>query len=117
MGSQSGMHAYLDWAKGRLDEIDATLATFESNAAKVQTDARTRAESAMADMRTAGDAFRKSIKEHGQASEATLTRSKEVLETQWRAFEASVQTYLDVIGKQAKEQQAAFLARIRPGGR
>ena len=117
MGSQSGMHAYLDWAKGRLDEIDATLASFESNAAKLQTDARTRAESAMADMRTAGDAFRKSIKEHGQASEATLTRSKEVLETQWRAFEASVQTYLDVIGKQAKEQQAAFLARAAAQGK
>jgi hypothetical protein len=102
MDSQSTMHAYLDWAKGRLDESSAT---------KLQADTRTKAESALANMRTARDAFRKSMKDYGQASEAALARSKEALESQWNAFEASVQTYLDSTGKQVKDQQAAFLAR------
>ena len=111
MDSQSTMHAYLDWAKGRLDEIDATLGSFESSATKLQADTRTKAESALANMRTARDAFRKSMKDYGQASEASLNCSKEALESQWNAFEASVQTYLDSTGKQVKDQQAAFLAR------
>ena len=111
MDSQSTMHAYLDWAKGRLDEIDATLVSFESSATKLQADTRTKAESALANMRTARDAFRKSMKDYGQASEASLNRSKEALESQWNAFEASVQTYLNSTGKQVKDQQAAFLAR------
>ena len=62
MSSSSTIHPYLDWAKERLDEIDATLASFEHKAAKLQADARTKAETAMTDMRTARDQFHKSIR-------------------------------------------------------
>jgi hypothetical protein len=61
-------------------------------------------------MRTARDAFRKSMKEQGQASETVLAQSKAALDNQWRAFETGVQTYVDVTGKQVKDQQAVFLA-------
>ena len=111
MTGQSSMRAHLDWAKGRLDEIDATLASFESSAAKLQTDARTKAEPALAHVRAARDAFRKAIKEQGQATEAAVAISKKELETQWTAFEGSVQTYFEVTGKHVKDQQAAFAAR------
>ncbi len=111
MTSQNTMHAYLDWVKERLAEIDATLTSFKTSAAKLQADARTKAEHAIADMRTAGDVFRRSMKEYGQAGEAAFTRSNEALEKQWTAFEASVQTYLDVTGKRVSDQQAIFLAR------
>ena len=47
MSSQSTIHPYLDWAKERLDEIDATLASFEHKAEKLQADARPKAEKAM----------------------------------------------------------------------
>jgi hypothetical protein len=110
MSSQSTVHPYLDWAKERLDEIDATLASFEHNAAKLQADARTKAEKAMVAMRAARDDFRKSIKEQGQASEAAIASSKKALETQWTAFEGGVLSYLDATGQQAKEQDAAFRA-------
>ena len=66
MSSQSTIHPYLDWAKERLDEIDATLASFEHKAEKLQADARPKAEKASADMRAARDQFQKSIKEQGR---------------------------------------------------
>ena len=99
MSSQSTIHPYLDWAKERLDEIDATLASFEHSAKKLQADARTKAEKAMTDMRTARDDFQKSIKEQGQASEAAVASSKKAL------------AFLEATGQQVKEVEAAFRAR------
>jgi len=111
MSSQSSLHTYLDWAKERLDEIDATLASFEHGAAKLQADARTKAEKSITDMRTVRDDFYKAVREHGQASEAAIAQSKTALQTQWAAFESSVSSFLDATDRQAKEQEAAFRAR------
>ena len=111
MASESEMHPYVDWAKERLDEIDATLASFESSVAKMQTEARAKAEKAVTDIRGTRDAFRKSLAEHAQASETAFDQLKASLETRWTAFEADVQTFLDAAGKQAKEQEATFQAR------
>jgi hypothetical protein len=110
MSNRSSIHSYLDWAKERLDEIDATLASFEDNAAKLQADASAKAQKAMADMRAARDDFRKSIKENGQESEAVIATSKKTLESQWTSFEEGVLAYLEATGQKAKEQEAAFRA-------
>ena len=40
MPMQSNIHFYVNWAKERLDEMDATLTSFESKVAEVQADAR-----------------------------------------------------------------------------
>ena len=40
MDSQSSMHFYLNWAKERIDEMDAMLASLEQNASGMQADAR-----------------------------------------------------------------------------
>ena len=111
MSSQSTIHPYLGWAKERLDEIDATLASFEHRATKLQADARAKGEKAMADMRAAQNEFQKSLKEHGAASEAAVASSKKALETQWTAFEAAVPAFLEATGQQVKEVEAAFRAR------
>ena len=39
MPTQSSIHFYLNWAKERIDEMDATLASLESKASEVQADA------------------------------------------------------------------------------
>jgi len=93
-----------------LDEIEATLASIESRVHK-HPDVRTKAESAIADMRATRDAFRKSIEEHGQVDKAAFARSKAALESQWAAFEDGVQTYLEAVGKQVTEQETVFRAR------
>ena len=40
MPEQSRMHFYLNWAKERIDEMDATLASLEANVSQVQADLR-----------------------------------------------------------------------------
>ena len=111
MIDQNKLHAYVDWMKERLDEIDATLASLESSATAMQADARTKADAALTAMRSARDVFRKSLKEHAQSSEAAFERSKAARDVQWTAFEGSVQLFLEGAGKQAKQQQDTFHAR------
>ena len=103
-------HPHLAWAMWGLDEIEATLASIENRVHK-RRGVRTKAESAIADMRVARDAFRKSIEQHGHENEASISRSKTALESQWAAFENSVQTYLEAVGKQVTEQETVFRAR------
>ncbi len=109
--TQSRMHASFNWAKERLDEMDATLALFESKVGTFQGDARAKAENALAEMRAKRDAFRETIKKEGEMSEADWTRAKAALETDWSAFEASVQKYIEAAGVQVKQEQAAFRVR------
>jgi hypothetical protein len=40
MPAHSSMHFYLNWAKERIDEMDAVLASFETKASEVQTTRR-----------------------------------------------------------------------------
>jgi hypothetical protein len=111
MSSPITVQPYLGWLKERLNEIDATLASFEHSAKKLQADARTKAEKALADVRAARDDFQKSINEHGQATEAAFASAKKALEARWTAFEAAVPTFLEAAGQHAKEVEAAFRAR------
>jgi hypothetical protein len=55
---QSSMHFYLNWAKERIDEMDATLASLETKAnqvqakaGQVQVDSRVRADQLVADLK------------------------------------------------------------------
>ena len=51
MPMQSNIHFYVNWAKERLDEMDATLTSFENKVAEVQADARDRADKVLSVMR------------------------------------------------------------------
>ena len=111
MTGKSHVHVYLNWAKERLDEMDATLALFESRVGELQGDARAKAERALADMRAKRDAFRETIKKEKEMSEADWTRSKATLENDWSAFEASVQKYIDAAGVKVEQEKTAFQVR------
>ena len=50
MAAQSSMHFYLNWAKERIDEMDAALASLENKAGEVQADARVKANQVRADL-------------------------------------------------------------------
>jgi len=43
MSQHSAIQFYLNWAKERIDEMDATLAAFEAKVSELQGDARTKA--------------------------------------------------------------------------
>jgi len=108
MSEKSSMHAYLNWTKQRLDEMDATLASLEVKAGQAKVDSKMKADRLIADMKERRDEFRAKAKAQAQSGEAALQASRAQLETQWRDFETQVETYFETVGKQAEQQQAAF---------
>jgi hypothetical protein len=108
MSTQGNIHFFANWAKERLDEIDATLTSLEGKAAEVQADARDRANKVLTDLRKNRDAFRDAIKKYSDANESAWTSAKARLETEWSAFEADVKKYVESYGKQFELQQATF---------
>jgi len=108
MPATSRMHFYVNWAKARLDEMDATLASLESKAGEVQAASRVKAEQQIAELRRQRDAFGQAVKAHAAASEAAWIRTKPELEAGWNKFEADVENYVGTFGHQMQQQQAIF---------
>jgi hypothetical protein len=108
MSTQSSIHFYLNWAKERIDEMDATLASLESKVSEVHADARVKANQVLTDLRKKRDDFRATVKKQAEANEATWIKEKARLETEWSAFESEVKKYVESFGKQIEQQQAIF---------
>jgi hypothetical protein len=108
MPEQSSMHFYLNWAKERIDEMDATLASLEAKASQVRADSKAKANQLIADLQKRRDEFQATVKKQAEAGEAAWERTKTQLESRWDDFEAQVKTYIDTVGKQVQQQQATF---------
>jgi hypothetical protein len=108
MQTHSNIHFYVNWAKERLDEMEAVLTSLESRIGEVQVDARDKANKALAELRKARDIFRDTVKKQAEASEATWTSAKAKLEPEWDTFEAEVKKYVENFAKQLEQQRATF---------
>ena len=108
MTTQSNTHFFVNWAKGRLDEMDATLTSPEGKVGGVQADARDKANKVLADLRKKRDDFRDSVKKQSEANEAAWISAKTKLESEWNVFEAEVKKYVESFGNQIEQQQATF---------
>ena len=108
MQTQSNIHFYVNWAKERLDEMEAVLTSFEGRIGEVRADARDKANKALADLRKGRDIFRDTVKKQAQANEAAWTSAKAKLEPEWNTFEAEVKKYVENFGKQVEQQRATF---------
>lgn len=108
MPEQSSMHFYLNWAKERIDEMDATLASLEHKAGHVQADLKGKANELISDLRARRDEFQTLVTKQAEAGAAAWERTKAQLESQWNGFEAEVKMYIDMVGKQVEQQQATF---------
>jgi hypothetical protein len=108
MPEQSSMHAYLNWTKQRIDEMDATLASLEARASQLRADSQAKANELIADMKKQRDEFQARAKVQTEAGEAAMEAGRVQLETQWRSFETQVKAYFDTVGKQIEQQQATF---------
>lgn len=108
MSQESSMHAHLNWAKQRIDEMDATLASLEAKSSQVKADLKAKADQLVADLKKQRDEFQAKAKAQAQAGEAAWQASKAQMEAQWRTFEGQVKTYFDTVGKQIEQQQATF---------
>ena len=108
MAEQSSMHFYLNSAKERIDEMDATLASLEAKAGEVQADSKVKADQLIADLKKRRDEFQTALKNDADAGEAAWVRTKAQLESRWNGFEAQVKAYIDTVGRQIEQQQATF---------
>jgi hypothetical protein len=108
MRNQTSTHVYVDWAKERLDEMDATVTSLESKLGNVQADARDKAGKLLAELRKGRDGFRDVVKGQAEASEATWISAKTKLDSQWGTFETEVAKYVESFGTQVELQQATF---------
>lgn len=108
MSQQSSMHFYLNWAKERIDEMDAALASFEVKAGQAKAESKVKTDELLSDLTKRRDAFQAMLKTQAEAGEAAWADAKSNLEKQWVEFEAQVKTYFEGAGKQLEQQQATF---------
>ena len=108
MSTQTSIHFYVNWAKGRLDEMDAALTSLEGRVGELQAEARDKASKVLADLRKKRDEFRDSVKEHAEANEAAWISAKTKLDSEWSVFEAEVTKYVESFGRKIEQQQATF---------
>jgi hypothetical protein len=108
MPEHSSVHLYLNWAKERIDEMDAALASLEAKANQAKADSKVKVDELIADLKTRRNEFQAQLKTQAEAGEAAWARGKTELEKEWNAFEARVQGYFESAGKQIEQQQATF---------
>ena len=108
MPMQSNTHFYVNWAKERLDEMDATLTSFENKVAEVQADARDMADKVLSVLREKRDEFRKVVKKQAEANEAGWITAQAQLENEWGSFETEAKKYVESFVKQVEQQQETF---------
>ncbi|MGJ0393593.1 MAG: hypothetical protein ACR650_12795 [Methylocystis sp.] len=101
-------HAFQNWAKERIDEMDAALASLEPKAKQAQAEAKAKADQLVSDLNQRRDQFRSKVEELARAGESALQASKAQLETQWNGFESQIKTYFETVGHQMEQQQATF---------
>ena len=112
MPVQSTMHFYLNWAKERLDEMDATLAVLEAKTTEMRAETRVKADQLMAELRKKRDEFQSTLKKQAEAGEAVWERIKVQLEGEWKTFEAELKKYLEAVNQEIGQQQAVFKAQL-----
>jgi hypothetical protein len=108
MPEQSSVHFYLNWAKERIDEMDATLASLEAKTAQVQADSKAKAGQLIADLQKRRDDFQATVKKYSEAGGAAWEGTRRELDTLWNDFETQLKTYIESVGKNIQQQQTTF---------
>ena len=112
-----GAHAAIEWARERLLEIDATLATLEEDAGRLRDDASKRADDAIAKLRATRDAygakFDAVLADGRQQTEATVAEARAALEAQWSEFERELEGYFTSINSEIALRKQVFQARAK----
>ncbi len=104
----SSVHFFFNWAKERMDEMDAILSSLEGKANQLSAESGAAAEKIVAELRSKRDSFFNDMKKQGEASEAAWLQVKAKLEAEWNAFQSEAKKYFEGVSQQAKQQQMTF---------
>lgn len=108
MPTQSSIHYYLNWAKERIAEMDAALASLEVKADEVRADLRAKSDKALADLQKTRDDFKDTVQKQADVGEAAWESAKSRLDSDWAQFETEARKYVETFGEQAAQGQAMF---------
>lgn len=111
MTTTSKIHPFAEWAKSRLDEMDAALAVFETKANDVGAGTLKKADAAIADMKKHRDVFAARIKREHDSDVKAWGEANVQLEAEWHGFEKNVESYWDSVGDKASAHGDAFKAQ------
>ena len=75
MPEQSSMHFCLTWAKERIDEMDAALASLEVKANQAKAASKVKGEQQIADLKKRREEFQATLKAQAEAGEAASARA------------------------------------------
>jgi len=95
----SRVHQALAWSQDRLAQLDANIAALEKDANRLQGEARTKADAALADLRKQRDAYRRRAQDAAANaknwSDAQVAEARQALDNDWAAFQAARDKYLE----------------------
>ncbi|MGJ4892545.1 hypothetical protein ACQR1Y_30415 [Bradyrhizobium sp. HKCCYLRH3099] len=108
MPEQTTLNLTLNWARERLHEMDAALASLAVSAPQAEAAAKVKADDLLADLKKRRSDLEALLKTHAEAGEAALAGAKTELDAHWAGFEAQMKAYFDGAGQQAEQYQATF---------
>ncbi|ABD89008.1 hypothetical protein [Rhodopseudomonas palustris] len=114
MSDQSLMHDTIGWAKQKLDETDALLASLQKSAGQLQADSRHQANRAIGDMHAVRIAFAQQLdaaRADASAVKGIAEHALTDLREEWKKVDLSFQAFLTAAADQTDVVNAALAAR------
>ncbi|MDG3580282.1 MULTISPECIES: hypothetical protein [Rhizobiaceae] len=112
-----GIHRAIGWAETELAEMDATITALEADSARLQGEAKARADAEMEKLRATRDSYRETLAaDVARARERTgddVKRLNDDLAGDWTAFETQAADYLSSVSAGFEARKAAFEARAQ----
>lgn len=103
---RNNLQLYLSWAKERIEEMDAAVASLERQAKNFHD--REEARRLVADLKQRRNEFKTLMNKEAKEGEAALRRAKGQLELEWKNFEAEVNAHVKKAGRQFGFHQSIF---------
>jgi len=106
----------VEWSQDRLAELDASILALEKESARLQSEARTRADEALKALRDRRDAYRTQAEEAAANArtwtDAQIAAARKSLDDNWAAFQATRDRYLEAAKADLATRRAILEAEI-----
>lgn len=114
MTEQSNAHEAVAWAKQRLDELDAIIATVEKSTAHLKEASHKETQQALARLqqsRTRIQSYADNLRNEADAARLRAGEALETIETEWLEVESTFQAFLQTASGEAQAVRDALVAR------
>jgi chromosome segregation ATPase len=106
----------LEWSQDRLAELDATIAVIERDVARLQGEARARAEAALKTLREKRDAYRtradEAVANARTWTDTQVAEARKSIDESWTAFHTARDGYLDAAKADLATRRAVLEAEL-----